>query len=135
MFGAASPSRQPVLSSSPYEFAALVNYRDPDWPAQIHSLTSGQGVGLALDCISEGCSVIRVASVLAPHGKMAVVRSREGKAWEVEEGTLPSEPLYGAVWEGLGEETEYQNMTLPASPRVRQFAMFIVSFPRLMKCL
>ena len=128
MFGAASPSHHPMLSSSPYEFAALVNYRDPDWPAQIHSLTSGQGVDFALDCISEGSSVAQVASVLAPRGKMAVVRSREGKAWEVEEGTLPSEPLYGAVWEGLGEETEYQNMTLPASPRARQFAVSFYRF-------
>ncbi|OCL14155.1 GroES-like protein [Glonium stellatum] len=126
LLGAASPSHHSILTRRPYEFAALVSYRDSDWPSQVRSLANGQGADFALDCISEGSSVAQVASVLAPCGKMAVVRSREGQAWKTE-GTLPSEPLYGAVWEGLGDETEYQNMILPASPRARQFA---VSFYR-----
>ena len=53
---------------------------------------------------------------------MAIVRSREGGAW-IEEEKLLIEPSYGAVWEGLGEEVQYQGMHLPASPRARSFAV------------
>ncbi|OCK85451.1 GroES-like protein [Lepidopterella palustris CBS 459.81] len=128
VFGAARPSHNSKLTAAPYSYTALVDYRNPDWPAQTRALTGGKGVDIALDCISEGPSVARVASTLAPKGKMAVVRSREGKAWEAAEGTLPSEPVYGAVWEGLGERVEYQGFVVPASPRARQFAVAFYQF-------
>ena len=52
---------------------------------------------------------------------MAIVRSREGGAWAAQD--LLVEPSYGAVWEGLGEDMEYQGMNLPASPAGRDFTV------------
>jgi hypothetical protein len=36
---------------------------------------------------------------------------------------LPTEPIYGAVWEGLGEEIQYQGFTVKRSPAARAFAV------------
>ncbi|KAG7284049.1 hypothetical protein NEMBOFW57_010409 [Staphylotrichum longicolle] len=38
------------------------------------------------------------------------------------EGELPTEPIYGAVWEGLGEEIQYQGFVVPASEAAKRFA-------------
>jgi hypothetical protein len=35
---------------------------------------------------------------------------------------LTVEPFHGAVWEGLGEQMEYQGMVMIAQPDKRQFA-------------
>lgn len=53
--------------------------------------------------------------------KCAIVRSREGGAWTAKE--LPVEPINGAVWEGLGEEVQYQVFTVERSLVARQFAV------------
>ena len=123
LFGAASPKHFSMLQAEPYVYDGVVDYHDTDWPAKVRRLSSsGMGMDYAYDCISEGETVAKTASALAPSGKMAIVRSREGGAW-TDEGNLPTEPSYGAVWEGLGEVVRYQGMDLPASPQARSFAV------------
>ncbi|KAH7357378.1 chaperonin 10-like protein [Pyrenochaeta sp. MPI-SDFR-AT-0127] len=121
LLGAASKARWEMLSKEPYGYDHLVDYRDDDWPEQIRRLTGDAGVQYAYDCISEGDTVQRVSSILANNGRSAIVRSREGGAWKASE--LPIEPIYGAVWEGLGEEIQYQGFTVKKSPVARSFAV------------
>jgi NADPH:quinone reductase-like Zn-dependent oxidoreductase len=121
LFGAASKARWGMLKSEPYGYEHLVDYRDGDWPEQIQKLADGKGMNYAYDCISEGESVARVSSILASKGKIAIVRSRAGGAWKADD--LPVEPIYGAVWEGLGEEIQYQGFTVKKSPAARDFAV------------
>jgi NADPH:quinone reductase-like Zn-dependent oxidoreductase len=121
LFGAASKARWDFLRAGPYCYDHLVDYRDNDWPQQVKALSGGAGIHYAYDGISEGDSVARVASTLASSGKMAIVRSREGGAWKAD--NLHIEPMYGAVWEGLGEEVQYQGFTVPRSPAARAFAV------------
>ncbi|KAJ4296305.1 hypothetical protein N0V90_006350 [Kalmusia sp. IMI 367209] len=121
LFGAASKSRWEMLRSEPYGYEHLVDYRDEQWSKKMLELTGGTGVHYAYDCISEGSSVEKVSSLLANGGKSAIVRSRAGGAWKAD--VLPVEPIYGAVWEGLGEEIQYQGFTVPQSPAARAFAV------------
>ena len=122
LFGAASQKHFRLLQAEPYGYDGLVDYHDADWAAKVRGFAYGAGVSYAYDCVSEGRTVSKTASTLAPSGKMAIVRSREGGAWTEEDG-LPVEPSYGAVWEGLGEVVQYQGMDLAASPRARSFAV------------
>ncbi|KAK4241174.1 hypothetical protein C8A03DRAFT_41359 [Achaetomium macrosporum] len=102
LIAAASRGRWDMLRAAPYGYDALVDYRDPDWPAQTVKL---------------------VASTLREEGKMAVVRSRQGGAWAATREELRTEPIYGAVWEGLGVEIQYQGFVVPASEKARRFAV------------
>lgn len=122
LFGAASKARWPMLTSEPYAYDHLVDYRDDDWAEQITKLSGGEGMDYIYDCISEETSVERCAFTLADlEGvSMAIVRSRERGAWS--SGLLKVEPIYGAVWEGLGEEVQYQGFTVKQSPAARSFA-------------
>ncbi|KAG6364693.1 hypothetical protein INS49_006297 [Diaporthe citri] len=81
---------------------------------------SSGGVHYAYDAISEGSTVREVSSTLREGGKLAVVRSKEAGAWETE--GVSTEPIYGAVWEGLGEDVEYQKFVVHTSPAKRSFA-------------
>ncbi|KAF2831709.1 hypothetical protein CC86DRAFT_452680 [Ophiobolus disseminans] len=121
LFGTASKIRWEFLKAEPYAYDHLVDYRDKDWPQQIKTMSEGAGMNYAYDGLSEGESVARVASTLADNGKMAIVRSREGGAWKASD--LPIEPTYGAVWEGLGEEVQYEGFTVRKSPAAREFAV------------
>ena len=121
LFGTAGQKHFKMLKAEPYGYDGLLDYHDEDWPAQVRSLTNGTGVDYAYDCISEGWTVSKTGDTLAPSGKMAIVRSREGGAWTAP--ALPVEPSYGAVWEGLGEVVQYQGMNLPASQKARSFAV------------
>jgi NADPH:quinone reductase-like Zn-dependent oxidoreductase len=121
LFGAASKARWDMLKSEPFGYEHLVDYRDADWPEQIQKLVGGQKIDYAYDCISEGDSVAKVTSTLATNGKIAIVRSRAGGAWKADD--LPVEPIYGAVWEGLGEEVQYQGFTVKKSLVAREFAV------------
>jgi NADPH:quinone reductase-like Zn-dependent oxidoreductase len=123
LYGTASSRHHHMLVKSPYSYDDLVDYKDDDWPAQIIKLSGGKGVDLGFDCISEGDTVSLVASTLSINGKIAVVRSKEGRAWREDERTRYSDPVYGAVWEGLGERVEYEALTVPASPEERKFAV------------
>lgn len=121
LFGAASKAKWEMLKSEPYGYEHLVDYKDGDWPEQIRQFSGGIGMDYAYDCISEGDSVERVSSTLADGGRSAIVRSRAGGAWKAY--NLPVEPIYGAVWEGLGEEVQYQGFTVRKSPAARAFAV------------
>ncbi|KAF9728704.1 hypothetical protein PMIN04_004204 [Paraphaeosphaeria minitans] len=121
LFGAASKARWEMLKAAPLEYDHLIDYRDEDWPEQIRKMTGDVGVHFAYDCISEGSSVEKVSSTLAINGRSAIVRSRAGGAWKSD--GLSFEPIYGAVWEGLGEEVQYQGMMVDRSPAARDFAV------------
>ncbi|KAK5732600.1 putative secondary metabolism biosynthetic enzyme [Elasticomyces elasticus] len=121
LFGAASKWKHEMLKAEPYGYAYVVDYRDPDWDQQIRNLAGGEGMDYVYDCISEGPSVERASSTLNKHGKNMVVRSRAGGAWTAD--NLPIEPIYNAVWEGLGEDVEYQGMVLSKSLAARAFAV------------
>lgn len=123
LYGTSSSRHHQRLKKAPYSYDGLVDYKDDDWLAQITKMSGERGIDLAFDCISEGNSVSLVASTLSTQGKIAMVRSREGGAWIEDERTRNSDPLYGAVWAGLGERVEYQGMTVPASPEGRKFAV------------
>lgn len=122
LIGAANPSRSDKLRAPPYVYDELVDYRAAGWSEKVLELTAGNGVECAFDCISEGSTVRNVAKTLRTGGKMAIVRSREGGAWENDDLREGVEPSYGAVWEGLGEDVLYQGLTLPASHEERDFA-------------
>lgn len=119
LIGAASPQNWERLRAEPYGYDTLVDYHEQSWPEQVRQ-ASGGGVHFAYDSISEGSTVRDVSSTLRPSGKMAVVRSLQAGAWDTE-GVL-AEPIYGAVWEGLGEDIEYQNFVVRSSPAKRSFA-------------
>ena len=76
----------------------------------------------AYDCISEGSTVEKIHDILQPEGKLAIVRSAEGGAWTTTT-QLKIQPFYGAVWEGLGEDVQYQGMSLPTNADARAFAV------------
>lgn len=121
LIGSASRKHFGMLKAEPYTYDYVVDYRDNDWSEQVRDLTGGEGVNYAYDCISEGLTVANTAKCLAPGGRMAIVRSRQGGAWDTPREELPVEPIYGAVWEGLGENVEYVGMFLPASKQARSF--------------
>ncbi|KAF2624457.1 GroES-like protein [Macroventuria anomochaeta] len=121
LFGVASKARWSLLKAEPYNYDYLVDYRDSDWHEQIWALSAGEGMHYVYDAISEGDTVRRNSSTLAPNGRMAIVRSREGGAWIA--SNMSIEPIYGAVWEGLGEEVQYQGFTVQKSPAARNFAV------------
>lgn len=126
LIGAASKARFPIMQASPYKYDALVDYRDEDWPAQVKTLAGSSGVDFVYDCISEGSTVKLASSILCPGGQIAVVRSKEGGAFDPQ--GLSVDPIYGAVWEGLGVEVQYQNMVVPASDEARRFATAFYSW-------
>ncbi|KAK3111115.1 hypothetical protein LTR53_013966 [Teratosphaeriaceae sp. CCFEE 6253] len=121
LFGAASKRRWAMLKADPYDYDLLVDYRDEDWAEQIKKLSGETGIHYFYDCISEGTSVQRCTSTLNARGRSVVVRSRPGGAWAAD--NLSVEPIYNAVWEGLGEEVEYKGMTVKKSPAAREFAV------------
>ena len=121
LIGAASSARFSMLRQEPYNYDELVDYRDREWAEQVKALIDGAGVDYVYDCISEGSTVKQSASILRSGGGIAVVRSKEGGAFDAD--GLHVEPIYGAVWEGLGVDIDYQNMVVRASPEARAFAV------------
>jgi NADPH:quinone reductase-like Zn-dependent oxidoreductase len=120
LFGAASKARWDMLKQPPYSYDHLVDYRDQEWPEEIVKMSNGDNMHYVFDCISEGSSVERAASTLASNGQIAILRNRTKGAWTAK--YLPVEPIYGAVWEGLGEDVEY-DFFIPRSPAARAFAV------------
>jgi NADPH:quinone reductase-like Zn-dependent oxidoreductase len=123
LIGVASKARFPLLQAHPYSYDFLVDYHDAEWPSKVSQLTQSKGVDLAFDCISEGSTVANVSHKLHVDGKLAVVRSLEGGAWDSSSLTQGIEPKYGAVWQGLGERVEYQGFVLPASAAYKDFTV------------
>lgn len=120
LIGAASPKNWEMLKAEPYGYDVLVDYRDTSWPEKVRQATGG-GVHFAYDAISEGSTVRDVSTTLKKGGKLAVVRSKEADAWDT--NGVVGEPIYGAVWEGLGEDVEYLNLVVRSSPAKRSFAV------------
>jgi len=123
LIGSASRSKFSLLQSEPYLYDALVDYRDGDWQQQAWRLTGSVGFHYAFDCISEGSTVKNIVSMLQAGGKIAIVRSKEGGAWDFEGIPPHVEPMYGAVWEGLGVQIQYQNLVVHAPADARKFAV------------
>lgn len=121
LFGTASQKYFSFLKTHPYNYSNVIEYRAHDWPQQILALTNAQGLDIGFDCISEGSTVLNTVRTLRKRARLAVVRSREGQAWNTPSVDLGLEPSYGAVWEGLGEDVMYAGMTLPANPELRAF--------------
>ncbi|KIW67829.1 hypothetical protein PV04_07055 [Phialophora macrospora] len=123
LFGSASQKHTPLLKGAPYNFSHLVDYRSRDWSQQVLELNDNRGLDIGYDCISESSTVFHTATTLAKGARMAVVRSREGQAWDTSAAELGLEPSYGAVWEGLGEDVAYEGMDLPANDVARGFTV------------
>lgn len=119
LIGTASPRNWDALKAEPYSYDHLIDYRDAAWPEKVRE-ASGGGVHFAYDAISEASTVRDVSTTLREGGKMAVVRSRAAGAWHTE--GVKTEPIYGAVWEGLGEHVEYGKFVVASSPAKRSFA-------------
>ncbi|CEI68745.1 hypothetical protein FVEN_g8000 [Fusarium venenatum] len=120
LIGTASRARFPMLKSAPYNYHALFNYKETDWPEKIRHITGGKGVDYVYDCIAEGSTVSLTSRLLREGGHMAIVRSFEGGAFDTEH--IVGNPIYGAVWEAFGVEVQYHGMNLPASRPARAFA-------------
>lgn len=121
LIGSASPERWDMLRAEPYLYDHIVDYRDATWPEKVRQ-ASGGGVHFAYDAISESSTVRDASATLREGGKLAVVRSRDAGAWHAE--GVRVEPIYGAVWEGLGEDVEYnEKVVVRSSPAKRSFAM------------
>ncbi|KAK3395057.1 hypothetical protein B0H63DRAFT_518127 [Podospora didyma] len=89
--GAASKRHFDALlrKDGPYQYDALVDYRDADWAEQ---------VGLHLG------------------------RKHKDGTWS-SEGVTVDQDMYGAVWEALGVDIQYQNLLVSASGEARSFAV------------
>jgi NADPH:quinone reductase-like Zn-dependent oxidoreductase len=110
LIGVASSSKHDFLRAAPYNYDSLVDYRQQDWPEQVRKATGGQGVHFALDTISERDTVANVHSTLNPNGKYHVFRGPKGGNFDTT--NLALQPVYGAVWEGLGVGVDYIGNTL-----------------------
>lgn len=119
LIGLASPRHFERLGAKPYRYDHLMDYNDPTWPDKVRQV-SGGGVHYAYDAISETSTVRDASSTLRKGGKVAVVRSREAGAWDAE--GMTTEPLYGAVWEGLGEDVDCDSFVVRSSAEKRAFA-------------
>ncbi|XDG07990.1 hypothetical protein ABKA04_007605 [Annulohypoxylon sp. FPYF3050] len=114
LIGAAGPSKHTLLQQKPYSYTALVDYRSPTWVSDVLSLTNGQGVDYAVDCISEGTTVMQVERTFGPRGgKLAVIRAPANGGYDT--SGMRVKPAYGAVWEGLGVEVGFDDTGEPAS--------------------
>ncbi|KAF4963994.1 hypothetical protein FSARC_8044 [Fusarium sarcochroum] len=126
LIGAASSSKHDMLREKPYSYDVLVDYRDPDWVKKVKGATGGNGVDLALDCISENETVYNTHATLACSAKFAVIRGPIGGGYDPSKMIV--KPAYGAVWEGLGVEVGYNGAILPACPDAHAFAKEFYTF-------
>ncbi|SCN82741.1 related to toxD gene [Fusarium fujikuroi] len=126
LIGAASSSKHDMLRNEPYSYDVLVDYRDEDWVQKVKNATSGEGVDLALDCISEGQTVYKTHETLASSAKFAVIRGPVGGQYDP--ALLTVKPTYGAVWEGLGVEVGYNDAVILANPEAHAFAKEFYNF-------
>ncbi|PCD26256.1 hypothetical protein AU210_012687 [Fusarium oxysporum f. sp. radicis-cucumerinum] len=126
LIGAASSSKHEMLRNEPYNYDVLVTYKDKDWVQKVKDATSGNGVDLALDCISEGQTVYNTHETLAPSAKFAVIRGPVGGQYDPAQLTV--KPTYGAVWEGLGVEVGYNDAVIAANPDAHAFAKEFYNF-------
>lgn len=126
LIGLARPRHFERLKAEPYRYDHLIDHRDPDWPDKVRQASGGGdgggggGVHYAYDAISEASTVRDAISTLRKGGKVAVVQAKEAGAWDT--AGVTTEPLYGAVWEGLGEDADYGTSVVRSSTAKRAFA-------------
>ncbi|EWY85850.1 hypothetical protein FOYG_12949 [Fusarium oxysporum NRRL 32931] len=124
LIGIARASQHAFLRQTPYAYDDLFDYKDSSWVDAVINATGGRGVQYALDCISEGETIGKFHATFAKYvrgdGHFAVFRGPSGGRYRAD--GLRVNPMYGAVWEGLGVEVEYNGSTMPANPAARAFA-------------
>ncbi|KAL3489557.1 chaperonin 10-like protein [Aspergillus germanicus] len=122
LIGTARPSKHASLSLPPYSYNHLFDYSDEAWPQKVREVTGGVGIHYALDTISERDTVAKVHSTLNPSGKYHVFRGQDGGMFDTRD--LSIKPVYGTVWEGLGNVVDYGGgLVFPAPPSARAFAV------------
>jgi NADPH:quinone reductase-like Zn-dependent oxidoreductase len=105
LIGTARPSKHAFLAAAPYSYNHLFDYSDASWPRKVRDATGGVGVHYALDTISERDTVAKVHSTLNASGKYHVFRGQDGGMFRTAD--LSIKPVYGTVWEGLGNVVDY----------------------------
>lgn len=105
LIGVAGSSNHSLLRSAPYSYDVLVDYKNAGWAAEVSVATQGRGIDYALDCISTGNTVSDTEGTLNSQGKLGVFRGPKGGQYDPSK--LRTQPIYGAVWEGLGVEIGY----------------------------
>lgn len=121
LIGAASRAKHAFLSAAPFNYDVLVDYRDADWPEQVRKATEGAGVQYAVDSIAEGNTPALVESTLSEDGKFVTFVPHSPDDYDASK--LRIQPVYGAVWEGLGEMVTFRpGMVFPADLKARAFA-------------
>lgn len=111
LFGLASKGKHDFLRRE-FGYDHLFDYRDKDWADQIAAVGP---VDYAFDAITEGDSTKSLDRILADDGRLVIFRFPKGE--------FKHEPVYGAVWEGLGEDVDYGPLQIPADPKKREFAV------------
>ncbi|KAJ7232013.1 chaperonin 10-like protein [Mycena rebaudengoi] len=117
IYATASPRNHALLLS--LGATAVFDYRSPTWVADV--LKASGGIDGALDCISEDATTANISQTFGPRGgRIAVIRAA---AWSKDGVRADVTPLYGAVWEGLGHDIEYNGATMAASAAHRAFSV------------
>lgn len=89
LFGVASKARWDVLRPGPCHYDHLEDDCDGDWHELIRRLSAGEVMHSVYDAMSANDTQSRRLSTMAPNGRMAIVRSREGGAWTAR--SMPTE--------------------------------------------
>lgn len=82
---------------------AVFDYKSSTWPEDVRKASGG--ISYAVDCIAEDMTTAQISQTFGEGGgKIAVIRK---SAW-TKDGIRPDvEPIYSAVWWGLGHEIVY----------------------------
>ncbi|PPQ98960.1 hypothetical protein CVT26_014424 [Gymnopilus dilepis] len=121
IFATASPRNHDKLLASGVE--AVFDYKSSTWTEDLRKASGG--VSYAVDCIAEDMTTAQISQTFGEGGgKIAVIRK---SAW-TKDGIRPDvEPIYSAVWWGLGHEIIY-NGRMPARPDWREFTVAFYKF-------
>lgn len=95
LVGVASTGKHDFLRRE-FGYDHLVDYRDRGWEERVAALGPAS---YAFDAITEGGSTAALDRLLADDGRLVVFRFPKGEYRHT--------PVYGAVWEGLGEDVDY----------------------------
>lgn len=81
LFGVASKGRWDLLKSEPYKYDRVVDYRDEYWHEQIQALSDGEKkYTMRTMQYMKATLYTALRPTLAPDGRLAIVRPREGGA-------------------------------------------------------
>lgn len=119
LVGTAGARHHQTLMTAPYHYDALFDYTDTKLEERIREHLP-TGVDFAYDATSDERAVVLARSLLNQGGKLAGVQPRDAGASSPRD--VATEPITGPVWEGLGEDVEFQKFVLQKSPAKRSFA-------------